>query len=386
MKEQYKHRLDEARGEPDTRELDRQLGLLDTAFIAGYPRGEMHRAEVARAERVRGAINPHRPGSIEMAMARGLLPAVPAELARSFLALNKDQAAELEEPSRSKSKGDPRHVRSYINTLRKNSEFYRDLPTFPTRSNPLGTVPGYLANNQALAGHYRQSAAAWRYSPTGETEYYDPTRHPHNPRNLSQAAVDIARLRRGDLLGNVSREDLEKIFRLRQDHKAQRRSGGPRTGGKSLSEHRLDEGVVGKVKKKLQRTGELVKAVFTQNLSPGMRLRINRNIRAKEQQQGGTGMNLKEHYKQRLEQRMLEDLQTPERAEEMSKAVRDAEHAAQISLALGSDEEARTTRAIAKAINDRNKTERRDPKIVYGKGGRVVGKVVPTRGSAARTK
>ena len=379
LKEHYKQRLNEARGEPDTRELDRQLGLLDTAFIAGYPRGEMHRAEVARAERVRGAINPHRPGSIEMAMARGLLPAVPAELARSFLALNKDQAAELEEPSRSKSKGDPRHVRSYINTLRKNSEFYRDLPTFPTRSNPLGTVPGYLANNQALAGHRRQSAAAWRYSPTGETEYYDPTRHPHNPRNLSQAAVDIARLRRGDLLGNVSREDLEKIFRLRQDHKAQRRSGGPRTGGKSLSEHRLDEGVVGKVMKKLKRTGQLLKAVFTQNLSPGMRLQINRDIRAKEQQQGGTGMNLKEHYKKR----MLEDLQTPERAEEMDAAERQAKRRAGTARP-GMD--ALLTGEIAKRVAAQNRKERRDPKLVYGKGGRVVGKVVPTRGSAARTR
>ena len=151
---------------------------------------------------------------------------------------------------------------------------------------------------------------------------------------------------------------------------------------KEQYKHRLDEGVVGKVKKKLQRTGELVKAVFTQNLSPGMRLQINRNLLGYKGNKGETGMNLKEHYKRRLQ----EDLQTPDRAKEMSRAVRDAEHAAQISLALGSDAEARTTRAIAKAVRDRNAMEVNDPKIVYGKGGRVVGKVVPTKGSAARTK
>jgi len=93
-------------------------------------------------------------------------------------------------------------------------------------------------------------------------------------------------------------------------------------------------------------------------------------------------MNLKEQYKRR----MLEDLQTPERAKQMKAAVRDAEHEAQMSLALGSDEEARIAQAVAKAVIDRDKMERHDPKIVYGKDGGVVGKVVPTKGSAARTR
>lgn len=372
--------LREARGEPDTSELDRQLRSVDDAFIAGYPRGPIHRAEVARNERVRGRINPNRPQSLEMSLASDSL--MPAELVRSFLDLNKDQAAELEEPPRSKSKGDPKKDPEAVQTGRINADAFANLSTFPTRSNPPGTIPAHLANNPALVAHHQQANAAWRYSPTGETEYYDPTRHPTNPRNLSQAARDIGRLRRGDLLGNVSREDLAKIFRLRQAHKEQRRSGGPRTGGKSLSEQRLPEGFVGRMMKKIKRTGQLLKAVATQDISPGMRLQINRDLLGYKGNKGETGMNLKEQYKRRLQ----EDLQTPERAEEMSRAMRDAEHAAQISLALGSDAEAQTTRAIAKAMRDRNAMEVNDPKIVYGKGGRVVGKVVPTKGSAARTK
>ena len=93
-------------------------------------------------------------------------------------------------------------------------------------------------------------------------------------------------------------------------------------------------------------------------------------------------MNLKEHYKRRLQ----EDLQTPERAEEMSRALEGAKGAQKISRRLGSDTGVQVADAIVKAVSDRDKMEKRDPKLVYGKGGSVVGKVVPTRGSAARTK
>ena len=179
MKEYYKQRLREARGEPDTSELDRQLRSVDDAFIAGYPRGPMHRAEVARNERVRGRINPNRPQSLEMSLASDSL--MPAELVRSFLDLNKDQAAELEERPRSKSKGDPRKDPEVVQTGRMNADAFAQLSTFPTRSNPPGTIPAHLANNPALVAHHQQANSAWRYSPTGETEYYDPTRHPTNP-------------------------------------------------------------------------------------------------------------------------------------------------------------------------------------------------------------
>jgi len=105
---------------------------------------------------------------------------------------------------------------------------------------------------------------------------------------------------------NRNREELRQaeigVQRARGD--LQDRALGP---GKSLSEHRLDEGVVGKVTKKLKRTGELVKAVFTQDITPGMRLKINRNLLGYKGNKGETEMNLKEHYKQRLEQRMLEE-------------------------------------------------------------------------------
>lgn len=243
MKEHYKQRLNEGlAGEPDTRELDRQLRSVDDAFIAGYPRGQMHRAEVARNERVRGRINPINRKKLWISLTS--TDDTPEKLARRALVLNKDEAAALEEPSRSKSKGDPRKDPELVQTGRMNADAFAQLSTFPTRSNPPGTIPAHLANNPALVAHHQQANAAWRYSPTGETEYYDPTRHPTNPRNLSQAARDIGRLRRG-LLGNVSREDLATIFRLRQAHKEQRRSGGPRTGGKSLSEQIGYKGTIG---------------------------------------------------------------------------------------------------------------------------------------------
>jgi len=80
---------------------------------------------------------------------------------------------------------------------------------------------------------------------------------------------------------------------------------------------------------------------------------------------------------------MLEDLQTPERAEEMAAAEAAALQRARTARP-GMD--ALLTGEIAKRVEVQNRMERRDPKIVYGKGGRVVGKVVPTKGSAARTK
>ena len=101
---------------------------------------------------------------------------------------------------------------------------------------------------------------------------------------------------------------------------------------------------------------------------------------------GRTLLGLSEQMKMKLRQRMLEDLQTPERAEEMSKAVRGAKGAQKISRRLGFKTGVQVADAIAKAVTDRDTMEKRDPKLVYGKGGRVVGKVVPTKGSAARTK
>jgi len=90
-------------------------------------------------------------------------------------------------------------------------------------------------------------------------------------------------------------------------------------------------------------------------------------------------MNLKEQYKRR----MLEDLQTPERAKQMKAAVAAAKHRAKTARP-GMD--ALLTGEIAKRVGAQDRMERNDPKIVYGKDGGVVGKVVPTKGSAARGK
>jgi len=87
---------------------------------------------------------------------------------------------------------------------------------------------------------------------------------------------------------------------------------------------------------------------------------------------------LTEQMKMKLRQRMLEDLQTPERAREMKDAVAVARRRAETARP-GMD--ALLTGEIANSVEARNRMETNDPKLVYGKGGRVVGKVVPTKGS-----
>jgi hypothetical protein len=262
--------------------------------------------------------------------------------------------------------------------------------------NPI--IKGIMPDGSEAPGH----RGRWKETETSnprDKQWFQTYREGRSARLKRSDAVrsSIERIAAGVLAGTMALtgrgllmtpNNAEKAMRAMPVHLRQvetEQQGETRMNLKEQYKHRLDEGVVGRVMKKLKRTGELLKAVFTQNLSPGQRLQINRNIRRKEQQ-GGTGMNLKEQYKQRLEQRMLEDLQTPERAEEMSKAVRDAAAAQKISRRLGFKTGVQVADAIVKAVSDRDKMEKRDPKLVYGKGGRVVGKVVPTKGSAARTR
>jgi len=73
---------------------------------------------------------------------------------------------------------------------------------------------------------------------------------------------------------------------------------------------------------------------------------------------------------------MQEDVQTPEREEQMSRAVSDALAVTRQAVFSGDRDAALDSWKKANTIIDRHKRERDDPNTVYGKGGRVVGRNV----------